>query len=82
MRRELYRVRRDRESKEEWQTRLERRREYEKHRYAAMNTEQWQNQFNSTKKKMVGHGRDGLSNQVLRLGAILQGTDNFGTSKT
>ena len=36
-RREVYRARRDRESKEEWQTRLER------CRYAAMNTEQQRN---------------------------------------
>ena len=58
-RREAYRSRRDRESEEEWQTRLERR------RYAAMNTEQ-RCYFNSTKKKeMVGHGSDGLLNRVL-----------------
>ena len=36
-RREAYRARRDRESEEEWQTRLERR------RYAAMNTKQQHN---------------------------------------
>ena len=37
VKREAYRARRDRESEEEWQTRLERR------RYAAMNTEQRRN---------------------------------------
>ena len=35
VKREAYRARRDRESEEEWQTRLERR------RYAAMSAEQW-----------------------------------------
>ena len=42
-RRERYRAKRDRESEEEWQARLARRREYERCRYAAMTTEQQRN---------------------------------------
>ena len=41
--RELYRARKDRESTEKWQTRLERCRECERRRYAEMNNEQRHN---------------------------------------
>ena len=43
MKRTIYSARRDRESEEERQTRLERHGEYERCRYAAMNTKQWRN---------------------------------------
>ena len=63
-RREAYRARRDRESEEEWQTRL-------RHRYAAMNTKKRHNLTQCRnillyimKKEMVVHGSDGLSNQM------------------